>query len=340
MPIKLGEIAEAVNAELDGDPECLISGVGTLKNAKPGELSFFSNRRYFSFLGTTEASAVILSAADNNACPTNKLIAADPYLAYVKAVRFLYPEEKVRPEQHASAVISATASVDPDACVGPGAVIGEHVIIGKDVYIGPGCIVEDNVVIGSGSCLVAGVTICHDVRIGRNVRIHPGVVIGADGFGIANDNGQWLKIPQLGGVVINDDVEIGANSTVDRGALEDTVLGKGVKIDNQVQIGHNVIVGDHTAIAGCVAVAGSVRIGKRCMIGGLSALSGHIDIADDVVITGMTGVSNSIKAAGVYSSGVPATDNRLWRRNITRFKHLDELARRVKALEEKNSKPK
>ncbi|MEX2524803.1 MAG: UDP-3-O-(3-hydroxymyristoyl)glucosamine N-acyltransferase [Gammaproteobacteria bacterium] len=336
MPVKLGEIAEAVDAELDGNSECLISGVGTLKNAKAGELSFFSNRRYFSFLGTTEASAVILSAADGQACPANKLIVADPYLAYVKAVRFLYPETGFQPGCHEAAVISTSATVDPGACIGANTYVGEHVTVGKDVYIGPGCIIESNAVIDEGSCLVAGVTICHDVRIGKNVRLHPGVVIGADGFGIANDNGRWLKIPQLGSVVIHDDVEIGANSTVDRGALEDTVVGEGVKIDNQVQIGHNVIIGDHTAIAGCVGVAGSVHIGKRCMIGGLSALSGHIDIADDVIITGMSGVSNSIREAGVYSSGIPATDNRLWRRNITRFKHLDELARRVKALEEKN----
>lgn len=336
MAIKLGEIARAVNAELDGDPDCLITGAGTLKNAAAGELSFFSNRRYFPMLGKTRASAVVLSEADREHCPSYKLIAADPYLAYVKALHLLYPEEGLNPGVHPAAIVSETASIEAGSSVGANVVIGERVRIGGRVYIGPGCVLEDDVVVETGSHLVANVTLCRGVKIGERVRLHPGVVIGADGFGIANDGGRWLKIPQLGSVVVKDNVEIGANTTVDRGALEDTVIGEGVKIDNQVQIGHNVVVDEHTAIAGCVAVAGSVHIGKRCMIGGLSALSGHIDVADDVIITGMSGVSNSIKEAGVYSSGIPATDNRLWRRNITRFKHLDELARRVKALEDKD----
>ena len=194
---------------------------------------------------------------------------------------------------------------------------------------------EKDVEVGRDSYLVANVTLCHGVHIGERVRLHPGVVIGADGFGIANDAGKWLKIPQLGKAVVMDDVEIGANTTVDRGALEDTLIEEGVKIDNQVQIGHNVVVGAHTAIAGCVAVAGSVRIGKRCMIGGNSSLAGHIDITDDVIITGMSGVPNSIKEAGIYSSGVPVTENRKWRRNITRFLHLDEIAKRLKEVERK-----
>ncbi len=335
MPLKLGEIAEAAGAELDGDPECPISGVGTLKNAGEGDLSFLANRRYFSFLSRTSASAVVVSPADSEHCPVNRLIAEDPYLAYVKAVRLLYPEPGFQPGKHMTSVISETASIDSGSQIGPHAYIGNRVIIGKNVYIGPGCILEDDVAVDDGSQFVAGVTVCHGVRIGKNVRLHPGVVIGADGFGLARDNGEWLKIPQLGSVLIKDNVEIGANSTVDRGALEDTIIGEGVKIDNQVQIGHNVVIGDHTAIAGCVAIAGSVHIGCRCMIGGLSALSGHIEIADDVTITGMTGVSNSIREAGLYSSGMPATDNRLWRKNITRFKHLDELARRVRDLEDR-----
>lgn len=336
MPVKLGEIAQTVDAELDGDPECLISGIATLKNAKSGELSFFANRRYFSLLHSTRASAVILSPDDGYAFNGNKLLAPDPYLAYVKAVRSLYTESPCPGGRHASAVIGSDVDIDESVYIGANVVIGENVRIGVNVYIGPGCVIEDDVTVDDGCRLVASVTVCRGVKIGKCAILHPGVVLGADGFGIANENGHWLKIPQLGSVVLHDDVEIGANTTVDRGALEDTVIGEGVKIDNQVQIGHNVIIGEHTAIAGCVAVAGSVHIGKRCMIGGSSALSGHIDIADDVTITGMTGVSNSIKKAGVYSSGIPATDNRLWRRNIIRFKHLDELARRVKALEDKN----
>lgn len=335
MSLTLGEIAQAIDAELEGDPDCPISGVGTLQHAVTGQLTFLANRRYTQFLSTTGASAVVLARDDRPACPVNVLIADDPYLAYVKAVRLLQPEPDFNPERHETAVIAENAKINPRTFIGAHTCLGNGVIIDENVYIGPGCVLEDGVEVGSGSRLVANVTLCRGVRIGQRVQLHPGVVIGADGFGIAKDSGVWLKIPQLGRAVVMDDVEVGANTTIDRGALEDTVIEEGVKIDNQVQIGHNVVVGAHTAIAGCVAVAGSVHIGKRCMIGGQSALAGHIDIADDVVITGMSGVSNSIKQAGMYSSGMPVTDNKRWRRNIARFLHLDELARRLKAVEGK-----
>ena len=197
---------------------------------------------------------------------------------------------------------------------------------------------EDDVTIGRKSRLTANVTLCRGTILGERVRIHPGVVLGADGFGIANDGGQWLKIPQLGKVIIGNDVEIGANTTVDRGALEDTVIEEGVKIDNQVQIGHNVTIGAHTAIAGCVGIAGSASIGKRCMIGGGAGISGHIEIGDDVIITAFSGVANSLTGPGVYSGAMASTDNKTWRKNIARFKHLDEMARRLKRLEEKYDK--
>jgi len=335
MQLKLGEIAQAVNADLDGDPECTISGVGTLQNALAGQLSFLANRRYTRYLGSTRASAVVLSREDRAACPVHALIADDPYVAYVKAVNLLFPPPVFTPGRHPGASISASADVHAHTFIGANAVIGEGVIVRENAYIGPGCVLGDGVEVGRDSRLTAAVTLCHGVRLGERVLLHPGVVIGADGFGIANDAGRWLKIPQLGGVIISDDVEIGANTTIDRGALEDTIIGEGVKIDNQVQIGHNVVVGAHTAIAGCVAVAGSVRIGRRCMIGGNSSLAGHIEIADDVVITGMSGVANSIRQAGMYSSGIPVTDNRRWRRNIVRFLHLDELAKRLRDIEKK-----
>ena len=207
--------------------------------------------------------------------------------------------------------------------------------IGERAYIGHGCVIEDGVNIGADSRLTANISICKGVTVGLRAIIHPGVILGADGFGIASHEGKWLKIPQIGGVRIGDDVELGANTTIDRGALDDTVIEDGVKIDNQVQIGHNTRVGEHTAIAGCCAIAGSVLIGKRCMIGGLSAIAGHIEIADDVVITGMSGVSNSIKSSGMYSSGLPVTENKLWRKNTARFKQLDELARKILRLENK-----
>lgn len=340
MSTRLGDIAEIIGAELAGDPDSRITGAGTLRNAGPGQLSFLANRRYAAYLKTTRATAVVLAPADAADCPVARLIARDPYLAYVKAVRYLNPEPGVRPGIDPAASISDTASIHPGAAVGALAVIAAGAVVHEGACIGPGCVIGENAVIGAHSRLVANVTVCHGVRIGERVLLHPGVVIGSDGFGLANDAGKWLKIPQLGGVEIRDDVEIGANTTVDRGALEDTIIEEGVKIDNQVQVGHNVIIGAHTAIAGCAGIAGSTTIGRRCMIGGACAISGHISIADDVVITGHSAVSNSIREAGTYSGSMTTTDNRTWRRNMARLKHLDELAARLKALEEKLEKNK
>lgn len=334
MPHTLGQVAEAIQAELHGDPSCVITGVGSLASAGVGQLSFFSNRRYSRSLQTTRAAAVIICRTDLALCPAAALVVADPYVAYVKAVRFLNPDPGFAPGIHPSAAISGSASIAGSAHVGANAVIGEHAHIAERVYIGPGCVVGEQVAIGRDSTLVANVTLCNRVSIGERVLLHPGVVVGADGFGLANDGGIWLKIPQFGGVILHDDVEVGANTAIDRGALEDTIIEEGVKIDNLVQIGHNTYVGAHTAIAGCAVIAGSVRIGKRCMIGGATAIAGHIEIADDVVITGMSGVPNSIKQPGTYSGGIPIMDNKSWRRNITRMKHLEELARKVRRLEE------
>ncbi len=335
MAYRLEEIAEVIEADLVGDPDYEISGVATLQNAGAGQLSFLANRRYSRHLKSTRAGAVVLSRDDVDSCPVFSLVATDPYLAFARAVRYLHPDAAVIPGIHHSAVVSDSASVHPGACVGANVCIGDAVIIEEGVYIGPGCIIGNHAVIGKHNRLTGNVSICHGVRTGERVLIHPGVVIGADGFGIAKDAGKWLKVPQLGGVVISDDVEIGANTTIDRGALTDTVIEEGVKIDNQVQIGHNCVIGAYTAIAGCAVIAGSVRIGKRCMIGGATAITGHIEITDDVVITGLSGVTNSIKEPGVYSGAMTTTDNRTWRKNMVRLRHLDELARRVQALEEK-----
>ena len=333
MTSTLGEIAAVCDAELRGDPADEITNVASLHNAAPGDLTFYANKRYRADLETTRASGVMLAATDVPACPTASLITDDPYLAYAKAARFLNPAPEFAPGIHPAAVVEANADIAAACFIGANAVIGRNAAIGAGTYIGPGCVVEADVKIGDHCHIHSCVTLMERVEIGTRVLVHPGVVIGADGYGIANDSGRWLKIPQLGSVIIGDDVEIGANTTIDRGAIENTVIEAGVKIDNQVQIGHNVRVGEHTAIAGAAVVAGSTTIGRRCMIGGASAITGHIEIADDVVITGMSGVSNSIGEAGVYSSGVPVTDNLTWRRNMVRFRHLDELARRVAALE-------
>lgn len=338
MPYTLHQIAEIIGAELRGDKDCIISGIATLRNAGQGDLSFLANRKYRKYLKTTGASAVILSPDVMDECRVNALITNDPYSAYARAADYLHPQEQPVAEIHASAVISKTAVIPKTAFIGANTCIGKQVIIGDRACIGPGCVIEDGVSIGNNSRLVANVTVCKGVSIGMRALIHPGVILGADGFGIANDAGKWLKIPQLGGVRIGNDVELGANTTVDRGALEDTIIEDGVKIDNQVQIGHNTRVGEHTAIAGCCAIAGSVSIGKRCMIGGLCAIAGHIEICDDVIITGMSGVSNSIKVPGMYSSGLEITETRLWRKNNARFKQLDELARKILNLENKLDK--
>ena len=333
MAHTLREIADAITADLQGDADCVIAGIATIQKAGPADLCFLANRRYFPYLSSTRAAAVILGPEDAKLCPVNALIVADPYLAYIKAVQFMFPEMPFTPGISERASVSQEALIAPGAFIGPNAVIAKGVQIGEGTYVGPGCIVNENVVIGMGTRLVANVTICHRVQIGKRVLLHPGVVIGSDGFGIANDQGKWLKIPQMGSVIIGDDVEIGANTTIDRGAIDNTVIEDGVKIDNQVQIGHNVVVGAHTAIAGCVAVAGSVTIGKHCMIGGLSAISGHISIADHVTITGMSGVAHTIKEPGVYSAGLNIMENRIWRKNIVRFRYLDEFVKRLKKLE-------
>ena len=329
MSFTLDELARISGARLEGDPDCNISAVNTLKHAKEGDISFLSNRHYAHYLLSTRASAVILSEQDAIDCPTNSLITDNPYLAYAKIVNFLYPEKTSNGQIHESAVIGQNSDISAGVTILANAVIGENVKIKTNCYIGPGSVLEDNVIVGENTRLIANVTLCHDVIVGSDVLLHPGVVIGSDGFGLAQDKGKWLKIPQIGSVLIGNEVEIGANTTIDRGAIEDTIIESGVKIDNQVQIGHNVVIGENTAIAGCTGIAGSTSVGKRCMIGGGVGISGHIEIADDVVITAMSGVANSIKTAGVYSSGVPITDNKVWRRNIIRFKQLDETIKKI-----------
>ena len=331
--ITLGEICQLIQAEPTGDPERPISGVATLQNAQSGELSFLANRSYYPQLKDTKAAAVLLSETDRAHCPVAALVVPDPYLAYAKVLRHFHQTPDIIASVHESAVISKAADLHPRTHIGAHVSIGDGAHIGAGVYIGAGCVVGEHVVIGRGSRLLANVTLCHGVRIGKDALLHPGVVIGADGFGMAADAGRWLKIPQTGSVVLGDDVEVGANTTIDCGTLEDTIIEDGVKIDNQVQIGHNAHVGAHTAIAGCAALAGSVKVGRRCLIGGGTCINGHIEIADDVTITGMSGVTNSIKQAGVYSGAMTTTASRTWLKNTARFVHLDKIARKVFKLE-------
>ena len=333
MGRKLGELAALLGAQLHGDPDCVVERVATLAGAGPGALSFLHNRRYCADLAGTHASAVLLESEFLDTCPTHALVLANPYVGYARAARLLMVDSRARQGVHPSAEVSALAQVHASAWVGPQCSIGEQVRIGANTVVGPGCVLESGASLGPDSLLVANVTLCHDVSVGCRAVIHPGVVIGADGFGIANDDGVWIKVPQLGGVSIGDDVEIGANSTIDRGALEATVIEDGVKLDNLIQIGHNVHIGANTAVAACVAIGGSAKIGKRCTIAGAVSIAGHLEIADEVHLTATSAVPNSIPVAGVYSSGMPIQDNRSWRKNVVRMRQLDDMARRLRRLE-------
>ncbi len=333
----LAELAQHVEGIVVGDASCEIKGVSTLQVANKQQISFLANTKYKKYLLNTDAGAVLVSQDMADLVTTNAIVVSDPYIAYAKVVTLLNPKKQ------AIVGIAATASVGhgsviPDSVsIGHQVVIQQNVTLGEGVIIGAGSVIEEGVSVGNNTRLAPNVTLCHDIEIGENVVLHPGVVIGADGFGLANDQGKWLKIPQIGSVKIGNDVEIGANTTIDRGALEDTVIGNGVKLDNQIQVGHNVVIGDNTVIAGCTGIAGSTIIGEHCIIGGGVGISGHIEIVDGVTITGMTMVTRSLTKPGVYSSGIPAEPTAQWHKNVVRYRQMDKLAIRVKKLEQSST---
>lgn len=333
MELTLGELAIRHGLELRGDPDQKVSRVGTLQQAGPDAVSFLANPRYRKHLATTRAGAVVLEPDHAGECLVAVLVSRNPYAAYARIAADLHPPPAVAPGIRAGAQVDPAAEVAEDACVAPGAVIERGARIGAGAYIGPNCVVGDGAEIGAGSRLVANVTICHGVRIGARVLVHPGAVIGADGFGIAREPDGWIKVPQLGGVTIGDDVEIGANTTIDRGAIDDTVIEDGVKLDNLIQVAHNVRIGAHTVIAGCTGISGSATIGRNCMIAGGVGIGGHLEIPDGTVVTGMTMVSRSIPKRGVYSGSLPFDEAGQWRRNAARFRQLDALAKRLAQLE-------
>lgn len=328
------QLADRFALQLQGDGDTTISSVATLAGARTGQLSFLSNSRYRSQLSTSKASVVVVRAEDAEDAPGTVLIARDPYIAFAR-IAALFENVPVRaPGIHPSAVIDPSASISDSAHIGPFVSVGAHSRIGDGCIVGPGCVIGEDCDIGAGSELIARVTLVTRVRLGQRVRIHPGAVLGADGFGLAMDAGRWIKVPQLGGVLVGDDCEIGANTCIDRGALEDTVLEEDVRLDNQIQVAHNVHIGAHSAMAGCSAVAGSTRIGRYCMVAGAVGIAGHLDICDKVTITAMSMVIHDINEPGVYSSGIPLTDNKTWRKNVARFKQLDALARRIRTSQE------
>ncbi len=331
--MKLAELAVRFGCELRGDPDIDIRAVASLAAATPDSISFLANPRYRPQLRDTQAGAVIVDAASAADCSVAVLVAEHPHACFARVAALLHPEPVAEPGRHPSAVIAADAAIDASAHIGPQCVIGAGARIGPRVVLGPACIVEAGATLGADVRLVARVTVCREVTLGDRCIVQPGAVIGADGFGYAPERGAWVKVPQVGSVRVGADVEIGANTTIDRGAIGDTVIEDGVKLDNQIQIGHNVVVGAHTAMAACVGVSGSTRIGRRCQIGGAVGIVGHLTICDDVVVTGYTMVASSIATPGVYSSGLPATAAADWRRTVGRLRRLDGMASRLRAIE-------
>jgi len=331
----LGQLAEALGATLKGPEALQITGLATLQEAGPGQLSFLANPQYRKYLDNCQAGAVLLKAADAESFAGNALIVADPYQAYARISHLFDPKPKAVAGIHPSAVVAGDAQVDASASIGPFAVIESGARIEADVCIGAHCFIGARCVVGEGGWLAPRVTLYHDVVIGKRVVIQSGAVIGGEGFGFANEKGIWRKIAQIGGVTIGDDVEIGVNTAVDRGALSDTRIGDGVKLDNQIQIAHNVQIGDHTAMAACVGISGSTRIGKHCMLAGGVGLVGHIDICDNVFVSGMTMVTRSITEPGSYSSGTAMQPLADWRKSAARIRQLDDMAKRLQQLEKR-----
>lgn len=337
MSYTIGELADLVGAKLHGDADSTVDRVATLHDAEPGSISFLSNNSYRKYLANTSATAVILTENFLGECPVAALVCDNPYLAYARISAYINPVAEKKCGRDETASVSDSASVDPTAWIGPGVAIGENSIIGPNVQVGPGCVIANSVTVGEETELIANVTLCHGVTIGSRVLIHPGAVIGSDGFGIANDDGTWVKVPQLGSVQVGDDVEIGANTTIDRGALRDTVIGNGVKLDNQIQIAHNVEIGDNTAIAACTGIAGSTKIGKQSTIGGGVVVVGHLEFADNVHFSAESLVTRSFSEPGYYSGNLPAMPNREWRKTIAHLRHLDDMAKKIKELEKRLS---
>lgn len=328
-------LADYLSAKLIGDPNCKVSGIAALNNATAETISFLENPQYKRFLPSTQAAAVLVREDFAAQLKTNAIIVKEPYLAYAKISALFDDTPVAAPGIHNTVILGQDCEIDPTVSIAPHCVIGNNVKLAKNVRIDAGCVIGDASEIAEGTRLCPKVVLYHKVKLGNRCLIHSGTIIGSDGFGNANERGVWHKIYQLGKVIIGNDVEIGANTTIDRGAIEDTIIEDGVRLDNQIQIGHNVKIGAHTAIAGCVGIAGSTKIGRYCMIGGGVGINGHIEITDGVIITGMSSVGKSITTPGIYSSGFNATSHRNWWRIVSRVMQIENLFHRVNELEKK-----
>ncbi|SBT05257.1 UDP-3-O-(3-hydroxymyristoyl)-glucosamine N-acyltransferase [Candidatus Accumulibacter aalborgensis] len=331
--LRLDEIVTRLGGELQGDGSVVVTQVGSLLSAGKGQIAFLANPKYRSQLQTTLATAVIVPPqfAAETALP--RIVDANSYAYYARVVALLNPPVKRRPGVHAGAVVHSELPLS--ASIGDNVVIGEGARFGERVTVYPGCVIGDQVSIGDDSVLYPNVVVHDRCVIGKRAIIQAGAVIGGDGFGFAKDGERWVKIPQIGRVLIGDDVEIGANTSIDRGALDDTLIGNGVKLDNQIQIAHNCSIGDHSALAGCVGIAGSTKIGRRCTIGGAGMISGHLELADDVHISGGTLVGKSLPKPGQYTGVFPLDAHKEWLHNAAQVRRLAKLAERVAELEKK-----
>lgn len=334
MAVSLAELARRFHGTVRGNPELTISRVASLESAGPGDIAYLSDGKYLTKLTETTAGAVILTEADAAHFSGSALIVDDPHLCFAQVARFLHPLPEFSPGVHPTAVIESEAQVAVTAWIGPHSVVEAGAQIGDDTYIGPGCYIGKGATLGARNRLVGHVVIGEHCVTGSDCVMYPGAVIGGSGFGFARDGERWQKIPQLGRVVMGNDVEVGANTTIDRGALDDTVIGNGVKLDNLIQIAHNVKIGDNTAIAACVGIAGSTKIGRRCALGGQSGVVGHLEITDDVQVTAGSLVTSSIREAGVYSSSLKAMPADKWRRNAAVLHRLEEMSQRLRKIEE------
>ena len=333
MEVLLESLAEVVNGRVVGDATCVISSVGDLGAAKKGDITFLANKKFSHLLPNTKASAVILKECDVDACRVHAIVVNDPYLAYAQIATVLTQADNLPGGIHPTATISKSATIDTTAYIGPNVVVEDNVSIAANVVIVANCFIGRSSVIGESVFINANVSIYADTEIAENCIIHSGAVIGADGFGYAPNKGEWVKIPQLGAVIIGKNVEIGANTTIDRGAISNTIIGDGVKIDNLVHIAHNVEIGEHTAMAAFVGIAGSTKIGAHCTLGGAAGINGHIEIVDNVHLGGMAMVTKSLMSAGAYASGIPAEPSEKWRKNVVRFRQFGKLEERIKSLE-------
>lgn len=333
MSLTLGELAVRFGCELRGDPGTVVDSVASLGSAGPRNVTFLANPKYAAQLAETRAGAVILDAKSAASSPVPALVVANPHATYARVATLLHPDPPLKAGVHPLAAVAASAQVHASSEIAAGASVGEGARIGARCYIGPGCVIEHDAVIGDDARLVARVFIGRHVELGARCVVQPGAVIGGDGFGFAPEKGAWIKVPQIGSVVVGVDVEIGANTTIDRGALGDTVIEDGVKLDNLIMIAHNCRIGAHSALAACVAIAGSSVVGKRCILGGRVGLTGHITLCDDVVVLGTSFISHNITKPGMYSSALPSEEAGTWRRIVARIKRLDSSAKRMRALE-------